>query len=148
MDDLISADRWLRGLLDLHLSEIETRGLHVHFDGDEGIGVQEDPRFEIDFVFETVPDGCEIYLAASRHRGPVTRVGAIEITLRWQIERGGQQPGQKVVPIRRRPFDSRSHLNSAAVKDLSAAFDSAHAVFRLDSIRRDEELIARAIKAA
>ena len=153
MDDLISGDRWLQGFLDRYDLEVSERSLSIHLDGEADFVLTRDARFDealsrlIHFVFETVPDGCEIYLAAGRPPAPVSRVGAVEVTVRWQVAGRGGQIRDRVVPIHPVAADARTLANAATSKGIRAAFAAAQSVFSLDVVRTGRELIARASKS-
>jgi hypothetical protein len=154
MDDLGPADRWLAKLVENHRSEIERRGLGIHLDIDSGFALARDARLDrafrelIAFAIATVPDDCEIYLAANRDPTPVTRVGAGRVTLRWQVagpaRPGVGGPGGSVVRIHPIALDAEALVDGAAAKRIRAAFDAAGCLFRLEATSSGRELIARA----
>ncbi|GEM_PF-3497354 len=154
MDDLRDADRWLGELAENHRPEIERRGLGIHLDIDSGFALARDARLDrafrelIAFAVATVPDDCEIYLAANRDPTSVTRVGAGRVTLRWQVAGRAPldvgAPGGSVVRIHPIALDAEALVEGATAKRVRAAFDAAGCPLQLEATSGGRELIARA----
>ena len=149
MDELISVERWFSDVLDRYETEIEARSLSVHLDVEEGARVARHPAFEdgvsrlIHFVLETVPNGCEIYLAANRPVAPVSSVGSVEVTIRWQVAGVEDRSSDTVVPLHPIASDARSLANSLTARGLRDAFRAAGAGFSIEFLRTGRELMAR-----
>jgi len=105
----------------------------------------------IGFAIGTVPDGCEIYLAANRDPAPVTRVGAGRVTLRWQVAgrkaSDAEGAGDSIVRIHPIAADAETLLEVPAVRRIRAAFEAADCTFQIEATSSGRELIAQASRA-
>ena len=145
------SSQWIESLLEAHADEIRDRDLRVR--------VESDPRFQIEmnekleaaligllhFVFSTVPDGCEIFIASVRGLGPVESLGSGSLALRWQVtgpERSRLR--EKVTSLRPIAGSAQRHAGSGIAVDLKEAFDEAGWDFELLATADDRELRASA----
>ncbi|MBJ20565.1 MAG: hypothetical protein GY910_02295 [bacterium] len=154
MDEVMAGDSWLAELFERHLAEIERRGLHVHREVEEGFRLVRDANLDralwelFYLVFATVPDGCEVYLAAGRGRTPVAQLGVGQVTIRWQVA-GRARPDSagepdRVVAIHPIAALAETLVDGAGAMSARAAFERAGWVFQLDAAPNGCELIARA----
>jgi hypothetical protein len=152
-ESFVPVSAWLAALLSGSRSELERRGLHVHQELEDSFVIADavDARKAfaalMRFVLSSVPDGCEIYLAASREVAPVSRLGAGQFTVRWQVtdlEDRLRSAGEgRVLPLRREPGESRNRVQSEAIRSIRAGFDAAGWDFSLDEVGGGKELLAR-----
>lgn len=146
----VAADRWIGSLLDHHAPEIDRRGLQVRRELDAELALRRTPAAErtleqlLRFAFSTVPDGCEVFVAATRAASPVAAVGQGELVLRWQVV-GRRAPGAaaNVRPIRPVPGGASVHLRSGAAGELRAACAALDWILELSSANHDRELWMR-----
>ncbi len=155
MDDdaFVPVSAWLTALLSDSQPELERRGLHLHQELEGSFVIENTVDSErafaalLDFVLSSVPDGCEIYLAASRHAAPVSRLGAGQFTVRWQLaDREGRSPvasEDRVVPLRSMRGDAPSRAEVEWLSSIRDGFDAAGWDFSLDSVGDGQELLAR-----
>ncbi len=156
-DDVMAADGWLEELCEPHRAEIEQRLLTLHLDVDDRFVLARDAKLDralrelLRLVFATVPDGCEVYLAADRCQAAVARVGIGQVTLRWQIAGPAEPPPigseARVVPIHPIPADADGIVGGSAATATRAAFEAADWVLQLESVPNGRELIAHAVRA-
>ena len=158
-EDFVPVSTWLTALLSPSQAELARRGLRLHEELDEHFVIENVPGLEtafaalMEFVLRSVPDGCEIYLAAGRQVAPVSRLGAGQLTLRWQIaDRDDCLPnaGQgRVVALRSKSVDGSSPAQAASSSRIRAGFDAAGWDFSLEALGGSgasgagEELVVR-----
>jgi hypothetical protein len=156
-DELRAADHWIDELVEPHRDELGRRALSIHREVDDRWVLRIDANLEralrelIRLVLATVPDGCEVYLAAARTQAAVARVGAGQVTIRWQIagrERSDRdRAAESPVPLHPVAADAGMILEGAAARATQAAFEAAGWEFQLDATPSGGELIARAHRA-
>jgi len=118
-----------------------------------------DPRFQIQidaaleaalarllhFVFSTVPNGCEIFVASARNLASVADLGSGSVTLRWQAAgHDRSRETEKVTPLRPIAAGARAHVDSDAAARSRAAFEEAGWELELFAMSEDREIWARA----
>lgn len=149
IDERPEAHSWIEELLEAHADEVLRRDLRIQ--------CELDPQFEITpgeaikgalvgllrFVFSTVPDGCEVYVASARKLVPVAPLGSGSVTLRWQTA-GSERSRlrEKVTALRPIVGNARAHIRSNAADDLRSAFEAADWDFELLSMTEDREMWA------
>ncbi|HEB89325.1 MAG TPA: hypothetical protein ENI85_07120 [Deltaproteobacteria bacterium] len=149
-EDLVPCETWIEALLAPHAIEVRERGLVLRRDfGDRpwmrrGSASEAALKRLFLFVFATVPDGCEIYLATLRSPAPVSALGTGMLALRWQVA-GRENRGSGDGPIALRPVagDATKHVDSRSARDLALAFSRADWDFELSRTADDRELWAR-----
>lgn len=144
---------WLTALLSRSQAELERRGLRLHQEIEETFVIEQEADSErafaalMRFVLSSVPDGCEIYLAASRHLAPVSRLGAGQFTVRWQVaDRADRTPmaaESRVVPLRSKSDDAPNRAQAESLRWIRQGFDAAGWDFWLDRVGGGQELMAR-----
>ena len=134
-------------LLGVHADEIRNRAIRLRCEFDRQFQISEDAALEaalVDlfrFVFSTVPDGCEVFLASARTLAPVATLESGSLTLRWQTtgdERGGL-PGN-VTSLRPIVGSAHAHVQSKAASALECAFEAAGWGFELLAVNDDREI--------
>ena len=147
----ISAERWIQRHLDRHGVAIRGRRLRLHCEFDAGFHL--DPEAALDaaldrlirFVLATVPDECEVYLAASRALAPVSALGDGSLTLRWQVT-GSTHPvssQEGVQPIHPIAGEAASHATSSRVAAIHEAFRAAGWSVEFGPLQPGAELFVR-----
>jgi hypothetical protein len=147
----MSSDSWLTELLAPFAAEIRGRGLIVRCELDSGFQLARAPHLEaafeglFRFVFSTLPDGCEFYLASSRTTASVAPLGSGTLTLRWQVagEARHSTPGG-VRSIRPIAGGAVFHAGSSSALALEQAFDDADWTLDFEATNEDGELWVRA----
>jgi hypothetical protein len=135
---------WLSALLAPSQAELERRGLRLHRELDDRFMIERAPDIDaaftalMGFVLRSVPDGCEIYLAASRHVAPVSRLGSGQFVLRWQIADHDDcfptaQHG-RVVALRPSSAAESFSAQAGSARRIREAFDAAGWDFSLDHL--------------
>lgn len=154
VDEFVSSESWLIELLSPYTAEVRKRGLVVHHELDSQFHLRRDRLLAtaleglFRFVFSTLPDGCEIYLAAARRDSPVTSLGSGELTLRWQVAGTLPRPVRgNVSSIRPISGGAAFHSQSSAAAELEASFLAAGWSLDLAAADGDQELWARARKS-
>jgi hypothetical protein len=154
VDEFVSSDSWLIELLGSYTAEVRKRGLVVHHELDSQFHLRRDRLLVtaleglFRFVFSTLPDGCEIYLASTHRNSPVATVGSGELTLRWQVAGTLPRPVRgNVTSIRPISGGAAFHAQSSAAAELEAAFLTAGWSLDLAAANGDQELWARARKS-
>lgn len=102
VDEFVPSDSWLIELLDRHDVGIRKRSLLVRRELDPEFLLKREKRLELalerllHFVFSTVPEHCEVYLASARSTAPIAAIGSGSLTVRWQVSGGTREsaPGQ------------------------------------------------------
>ncbi len=150
--ELVPCETWIEALLAPHVIEVSERGLVLRRDFEDRIWMRRDSASEAAlkrlflFAFATVPDGCEIYLAATRNPAPVSALGSGILALRWQVTgREDRHADGEVVAIRPVPGDATRHVDSRSARDLALAFARADWEFELSMTADDRELWARVV---
>ena len=150
-DEYVSSESWLSELVHSYATEIRARSLTVHPEMDQQFYWRLDGSGEaalahlFRFVFSTVPNGCEVYVASARSGSPVAALGSGTLTLRWQVAGNPSRPIRgKVTAIRPIAGAAVSHLQSTAAKDLERTFHDAGWSLDLTATSGDRELWARA----
>ena len=148
--ELVPCEARLERLLAPHMIEVRKRRLVLRREFGDGLWMRHDSASEAAlkrlflFVFATVPDDCEIYLAATRRPVPVSALGSGILSFRWQVAgRESRAPGNRPTPIRPVPGDATKHVDSRAARDLAIAFSRADWEFELSTTADDRELRAR-----
>jgi len=150
-DETALQDSWLTGLLVPFAAEIRARGLIVRCELDPGFQLTRDPHLEaafeglFRFVFSTLPDGCEFYLASSRTTASVAPLGSGTLTLRWQVAGEARRSvSGEVTSIRPIAGGASFHARSSSVVALQRAFDDAGWTLDFEATNEDRELWVRA----
>lgn len=153
VDEFVSSESWLIELLGSHTAEVRKRGLVVHLELDSQMHLRRDRLLTtaleglFRFVFSTLPDGCEIYLASARCDSPVASLGSGELTLRWQVAGTLPRPVRgNVTSIRPISGGAAFQAQSSAAAELEAIFLAAGWSLDLAVGNGDQELWARARK--
>jgi len=140
----------IEGLLAGHATEIAARDLRVRTELDPQWTRDATPasveafRKLLRLVFATVPDGCEVYVASARSTAPVARLGAGQVTARWQVEGASERAGDQVSSLHPRPGSAWAHARSPLARRIREAFARAGWVFELEARTSGDELLARA----
>ena len=150
-DEIETSESWMLGLLAPYAIEIRDRGLVVHSELDSRFQLRRDMLLEtalerlFRFVFSTIPNGCEIYLASSRAIVAVAPLESGTLTLRWQVagEAGRSGPGEATA-IRPIAGGAAFHVQSSSAVALRQAFSDAGWTFDLEATNGDRELWIRA----
>jgi hypothetical protein len=147
LEQVANFESWLAGLLDPYAEEIRERSLIVRSELDSRFQLRRDRRLEtaleglFRFVFSTLPNGCEIYLAASL---PIASVAPLEsgtLSLRWQVAGDARQPVPGgVITIRPITGGAAFHARSKAAAELEQAFRDAGWSLDVDATNGDREL--------
>ena len=150
-EELVSAKIWVEEVLSGYEADIERRKIALHREFDSGFWLLRNERLGaalsdlISLALETLPDGCELYIAAGRTSAPVARVGAGQITLRWQVrdaeEGNSKPPAGNVVPLR--PPTRVGEVDAAAVTNLCGAFAEAGWWLQLEATSTGREWVAQ-----
>jgi len=146
-EEIANSEAWLAELLERHAVEIRERSLIVHSELDSRFQMRRDRRLEtaleglFRFVFSTLPDGCEIYLASSLAITPVAPLESGTLTLRWQVagEARRSAPGG-VTPIRPIAGGAAFHARASAATELRQAFLDAGWALDIAATNGDREL--------
>ena len=149
--EVVQGGIWLESWLAAREEEIRGRRLVVLREIDPALVLPSRPVLEaaiaalLDFALATVPDGCEIYLAAARRAAPVAPLGQARLTLRWQVAGGPDRPRRGgATALRPLPGGALEHAGSEAAGELRAAFAAAGWCLDLEPASDDRELWARA----
>jgi hypothetical protein len=134
-----------------HAAELEARGLRLR--------LELDPRWQpelsrawraafgrlLGWVLATVPDGCEIYVGATRSLARVAPVGEGMLTVRWQVP-GGRLPKRDsgVTALHPRPGSAVAHAGSASAARVARAFEAAGWAVEVEEFLAEGELMVRA----
>jgi len=150
-EEIETSESWILGLLIPYAAEIRERDLVVHSELDSRFQLRRDPLLEtaierlFRFVFATLPEGCEIYMAASRAIAAVAPLESGTLTLRWQVageaERSGPGEATAIRPI---AGGASFHAQSSSAVALRQAFSDAGWTFDLEAMNGDRELWIRA----
>jgi hypothetical protein len=150
-EEIATSEPWLMDLLGPYAAEIRERSLMLHSELDSRFQMRRDPLLEtalerlFRFVFSTLPNGCEIYLASSPTIAPVTALDSGTLTLRWQVAGEARpSPGGEVVAIRPIVGGAAFHARSRAARELAQSFSGAGWTFDLEATNGDRELWLRA----
>lgn len=150
-EEFATSEFWLTELLGPYAVEIQERSLVVHSELDSRFQMRRDPLLEaalerlFRFVFSTLPNGCEIYLASARTIASVTALGSGTLTLRWQVAGNSRRPAQgEATAIRPIAGGAAIHAQSNAAAELGQAFCEAGWTLDLDATSGDQELWLRA----
>jgi hypothetical protein len=149
-EEMSPSESWLMELLGSYAAEIRERSLVVHSEFDSRFQMRRDPLLEtalerlFRFVFSTLPNGCEIYLASLATIAPVAALDSGALTLRWQVA-GDARPSARGEVISIRPIvgGAAFHARSRAAGELEESFSDAGWTFDLDATNRDRELWLR-----
>ena len=146
-EEIADFESWLAELLECYAVEIRERDLVVHSEFDSRFQMRRDRRLEkaleglFRFVFSTLPNGCEIYLASSRTLASVARLESGTLTLRWQVAGDARRPVPGgVTTIRPIAGGAAFHAQSRAAAGLERAFRDAGWSFSVDATNGDREL--------
>jgi hypothetical protein len=138
---------WLAELLECHAVEIRERSLVVHSEFDSRFQMRRGRRLEtaleglFRFVFSTLPNGCEIYLASSRTLASIASLESGMLSLRWQVAGNARRPALAgVTTIRPIAGGAAFHAQSGAAVGLEQAFRDAGWSFSVDATNGDREL--------
>jgi hypothetical protein len=149
--EYVASSSWLTELLDSYVARIQERKLSIQVELDPIFQMIREPNLEralrelFEFVFATLPDGCDFYLASARSIAPVTRLGSGAITLRWQVVGAiGRRTAGEVTPIRPIGGGASFHLQSDKARQLEEAFRTAGWTLDIDATSNDRELWVRA----
>jgi hypothetical protein len=146
----VTVNEAIEGMLQPHAAEMELRRLRVRRELDASCQAEMSPALEaafrelLHFVFATVPDGCEVYLATARSTASISRLEAGGIVLRWQVA-GSREPDPDpvVTPLHPRRGDAAEHARSARAMRMCAAFVDAGSGCVLEVVPPGGELLAR-----
>ena len=100
----------------------------------------------VDFAFASAPPESEIDLVVTRPAHRLVRVGAVRLSLRWQVRadsRGDADAG-KVVSIRPGVQGAYSLQQSSAAREIEALFEAMSWRVSFESVAATGELWARA----
>ena len=146
-----TSEPWLVDLLAAYAPEIRERSLILHSELDSRFQMRRDPLLEtalerlFRFVFSTLPNDCEIYLASSPTIAPVAALDSGTLTLRWQVAGDARpSPGGGVIAIRPIVGGAAFHARSRAARELAQSFSDAGWTFDLEATNGDRELWLRA----
>jgi hypothetical protein len=150
-EETTTSEPWLMDLLAPYAPEIRERSLILHSELDPRFQMRRDPLIEtalerlFRFVFSTLPNDCEFYLASSPSIAPVAALDSGTLTLRWQVA-GDARPssGGDVVAIRPIGGGAAFHARSRAARELAQSFSDAGWTFDLEETNGDRELWLRA----
>ncbi len=111
--DQPASRQWIEQRLTAHKAEIQARGIRVvcefesPFQIVESAAVHAAGKRLFQFVFSTVPDGCEVFIAAARKIASVAALESGSLTLRWQttgnegrVDRGSVAPLRPIPGVR------------------------------------------------
>ncbi len=150
-EEFKASDTWLAEILAPHAGEVQERKLIVRTEFDPRFQMKYDAKLEaalkrlLRFVFATLPEGCEAYLAAARSAAAVSVLGSGELTCRWQV--AGRPEGSRdreAIAIRPVAGGGAFHRQSKAALELERVFAEAAWSLRLEATNDDLELWARA----
>ncbi len=151
-EEFKTSETMLIELLSSYEVEIRERGLVVHSELDSHFPMRNDPLLDracehlLRFVFSTLPDGCEFYLAAVRANASVSRLGSGTLTLRWQVSGEARRPmPAEATAIRPIAGGAALHADSVAAVDLEQAFLAAGWTLELEPTQDDRELWVHAM---
>jgi hypothetical protein len=146
-----TSESWMLGLLAPYAIEIRDRGLIVHSELDSRFQLRRGPLLEralehlFRFVFSTLPNGCEIYLASARAIAAVAPLESGTLTLRWQVAgAAGRLEAGEATAIRPIAGGAAFHAQSSSAVALRQAFSDAGWTFDLEATNGDRELWIRA----
>ena len=150
-EEWVASSSWLAELLDWYAARIRERKLVVQLELDPSFQMMREPNLEralrelLEFVFATLPDGCDFYLASARSMASVTRLDSGTLTLRWQVvgETGRPTVGE-VTPIRPIGGDASFHAQSDKAQGLQETFRIAGWTLDVEATSKDQELWVRA----
>jgi len=100
----------------------------------------------VDFAFASAPSESEIDLAVTRPAHALVRVGAVRLSLRWQVRadsRGDTDAG-KVVSIRPGIQDAHSLQQSSTAREIEALFELMNWRVAFEAVAATGEIWARA----
>ncbi len=143
---------WLEGLLEDFDPQIRSRGLVLRFEVESGLLVEYSPSLRaairelFRLILATVPDDCEIYFAGTKTTSPVSRIGAGQLSARWQVVGTREVEPYSSSPSRLhpRPGDARQHLGSPLATHVAEHFAKTKWAFSLAGIDGGGECVARA----
>jgi len=142
---------WIEQLVEAHSDEILGREIRVQFELDPQFQIGKNSALEaaltglLRFVFSTVPDGCEVFVASARRLAPVAALGSGSLTFRWQAAGDERcQAREKVTALRPIAGNAQVHVQSIAADQLLGAFEAAGWDFELIALAEDREMWARA----
>jgi hypothetical protein len=148
--DQPASRQWIEQRLTAHKAEIQARGIRVvcefesPFQIVESAAVHAAGKRLFQFVFSTVPDGCEVFIAAARKIASVAALESGSLTLRWQTTGNeGRVDRGSVAPLRPIPGNAAAHAESAAAQALGLAFRDAGWDFELRALNAGRELWLR-----
>jgi hypothetical protein len=148
-EEFEASDAWLANLLAPYRVEIDRRALVVRTEFDPRFQMRRDAGLEIAlkrlirFVFSTLPEGCEAYLASARSTAAVAPLGAGTITCRWQVAGRDQAPTRPgTVAIRPLVGGGAFHRESRTGHGLVRDFADAGWELRLEATEDDLEMWA------
>ena len=148
----------LNELLARHRDEIAQRRLILRVDLEPGLVLDWPDSSDaiarlVGLAISTLPDGCELLVAATRSPERISRVGTGVVTLRWQVGRSGgaihesptdENRGQ-VVPIGAALRSAEDLIASAPVERIREACRESRLEFRLEPVDHSGEVIARVL---
>jgi len=100
----------------------------------------------VDFAFASAPPESELDLAVARPAHRLVRVGAVRLSLRWQVRadsRGDADAG-KVVSIRAGVQGAYSLQQSSAAREIEALFEAMSWRVSFEAVAATGEIWARA----
>jgi hypothetical protein len=146
-DERPESRTWIEELLSAHADDIFGRELRVQCEFDPLFPITKDERLEaalvglFRFVFSTVPDGCEVFVASARRVAPVASVESGSLIIRWQaVGNERSRFREKVTALRPIVGDARTHAQSKLSADLKDAFEAAGWEFELSAMAEDREM--------
>jgi hypothetical protein len=151
LEAIANSESWFAELFERYAMEIRERNLIVRCELDSRFQLRRDPRLEsalehlLRFVFSSLPDGCELYLASSLVIASVVPLESGTLTLRWQVEGDARRPPVGgVTPIRPIAGGAAFHAQSRVASELRRLFLDAGWALDIDATNGDRELWVRA----